>query len=526
MLGIGAVWLVVGCTGGTAQLEISTTTVPEVSTSSSSSTSTTAVVDSESILSGFLAAVTDSDASGSMEIELTVDSAGVSVLSTGSSRASGGDSHVVMEAGFTDLRSELLTVDGEVFARDGDGPWIAFGVDSPDGSNAAAGSGSDTLTFLSTLSSVQYVGLEVVDGAEMHRLATPPEFEFDPSFLGLNIPTADISGFKQSFLVDDDGIPARWDLWFEAATYNAMVGRVADTTVVMEVVFDEWGKDQGIEAPYAYSVWHESDRFGYRVAHSSRWDVSQEPAEDDWDAMDVFYAPIGDEIQVRMLTLDEPAVEPLNAWLGSWRDNTIQDSEGVFGDTVHDIEIAGRMSPVQEFQFVGDDGRRYFGFYSVAQLSPDTVHDFTWYSHGRVEDVDLERFTDFLSTVEPAGSTAVLLDLLPVRTCFDDPTEFDTAGYITPIPCEDPHDNELYAVLEMPHDTWPGRSAAVDWAVDACETQLETYTGDISEESSFDWDAWLPHEEGWQAGARSVQCVLWDHELNKLIGSMAQQLDA
>lgn len=518
------VWLLAGCTGGTASLETSTSTVPVSSTTSSSSTTTTTVVDSEAILSGFLAAVNDSDASGAFDMVVTIDADGVSLATTGSSRASGGDSHVVMESAFADVQSEVLTVDGEVFARDEGGPWIVVDGASLDGGDAVAGSGSDTLAFLGTLSSVEYLGPEIVDGVELHRLATPSEFEFDATLLGLDVPADDISGFEQSFLVDDDGHPVRWDLRFEAETYNAMLGRVADTTFVLEALFHDWGEDQNIEAPDTYSVWHESERFAYRVAYPSTWDVVEELADADGYPMDVFYARSGDEIQVYIYTLDEPSVEPLNAWLGAWRDDTIEYWEGVFGDTVYDVEVAGRSSPVQEFQFT--NRRVWHGFYTVAQLSPDTVHEFIWYSSAGIKDGDLERFTDFLSSVAPAGSTAVLLDSLPVGACFDDPTEFDSVGYVAQIPCEEPHDNELFAVLEMPQEDWPGGSAVEEWAVEACDAKFVSYTGEISDESSVDWMALFPLQERWEAGDRSVHCFLWDRELNKLVGSMAQDLEA
>jgi hypothetical protein len=140
------------------------------------------------------------------------------------------------------------------------------------------------------------------------------------------------------------------------------------------------------------------DRFGCPIAYPSRWEVSEEPADDDFDSYDVYCGPMGDEISVYMAPLERAGVEPLNAWIRDFCDYSIENWQGTREDSIVDVDVFGRPSPVQEFQHVDvdGDGSLIHGIYSVAQLTPDTVHEFIWYSSPGNHEEDFERFTSFL----------------------------------------------------------------------------------------------------------------------------------
>lgn len=526
MLGVGMVWLAAACSGNADATEVSTTTIPAMSTTSSSSTTSTTVIDGEAILNGFVTAVTDPDAIGVADMTVTFGAAGVSVSSTGWVRFSGADSHSLMEVAFLETRSEEITIDGEVFVKDGDGPWLAVSASGMDGIDVAEGPGSDTIAFLSTLSSLEYAGRETVEGIELHRLGTPPDFEFDPALLGLDVAAEDISGFEQSFLVDDDGIPVRWDLRFEADTYNVMVGRDALTTLDMEILFHDWGTEQHIAAPDDYWVPYESDQFAYAAALPSKWRVYEELGSEDFAAYDLLLGPLGEEIHVYAYPLEEAAIESFGPWLSEFRSHAADGWGANFDTEPQDVEVAGTWSPLQEFSYPDDRNGRIYGIYVVTQPSLDTMYEFISYSGRGSHDGDADRFREFLATFElgPArsgeDSGGVSIRTLGVGKCFDDLTGAGDVGFVEPRGCHEPHDNEVFAWFVMPHDAWPGENATNAWADQACYEEFAMYTGETYAESPLDYGWWYPIEETWQAGDRTVICALWDFEGNELVGSM------
>jgi hypothetical protein len=92
-----------------------------------------------------------------------------------------------------------------------------------------------------------------------------------------------------------------------------------------------------------------------------------------------------------------------------------------------------------------------------------------------------------------------------VGTCFD-----DTEGY-PEMPCDGPHDAEVYARLAYPDQAvYPGSGAFESWAEPVCYARFEGYTGIRYEESSLDFGYLYPGGEGWAGGDREVICYLFD----------------
>ena len=109
---------------------------------------------------------------------------------------------------------------------------------------------------------------------------------------------------------------------------------------------------------------------------------------------------------------------------------------------------------------------------------------------------------------------------LDVGTCFDD-TDETAISSVPEVDCSDPHDNEVFAVLDYTEsDTYPGSEAMNDAAQDLCIDAFEEYVGLPYEESELEVFPITPTEGSWDSGDREIICALYNLDFSKLIGSM------
>jgi hypothetical protein len=109
---------------------------------------------------------------------------------------------------------------------------------------------------------------------------------------------------------------------------------------------------------------------------------------------------------------------------------------------------------------------------------------------------------------------------LEVGDCFNDPEEweefeeeeFEEFNSLPVVPCEQPHDNEIYASLELPDGEYPGVEEIQGLAIDGCDGEFEGYVGVAFEESEFGAFETHPTAESWEQGDRQVLCVLFGDE--------------
>ena len=120
--------------------------------------------------------------------------------------------------------------------------------------------------------------------------------------------------------------------------------------------------------------------------------------------------------------------------------------------------------------------------------------------------------------IVPDGSKAIFA--LEVGDCYDDP-ETD-AFWVRVAACDDPHDNEVYAVVEYPAgaaEPYPGDGAVTSFAATGCD---EAFAGSVAPSDAARLDhGWItrPFDPAWDLGERAVRCGLWDRSLAKLRGS-------
>lgn len=122
-----------------------------------------------------------------------------------------------------------------------------------------------------------------------------------------------------------------------------------------------------------------------------------------------------------------------------------------------------------------------------------------------------------------SGSSDSVADLSP-GDCFDDQSaggelveEFETVPMVD---CDKPHDNEAYAVFDLPDGAYPGDDAITEQGLDGCLPLFEGYVGSSYETSRLDIFPITPLAELWADGNREIICALYDVDLAKLTGSM------
>ena len=109
---------------------------------------------------------------------------------------------------------------------------------------------------------------------------------------------------------------------------------------------------------------------------------------------------------------------------------------------------------------------------------------------------------------------------LEVGQCFDDPDDFGEVANVDIVDCEEPHDNEVYHLFDIPDGDYPGASAVDSEAVDGCLAAFDAYVGTEYLDSRLEIRYLYPSSDTWGQGDREVVCSLYDFEDKQLTGSM------
>lgn len=114
------------------------------------------------------------------------------------------------------------------------------------------------------------------------------------------------------------------------------------------------------------------------------------------------------------------------------------------------------------------------------------------------------------------GSKTV--DEIAVGDCLNTP-EDDVFFEIDPIDCTEPHDLEVFALVDLSSvspdfaiaASYPGDELVYESAIDECYDEFERYVGIPYEDSVLYMDAFTPTLEGWQeVDDRIANCVLFE----------------
>lgn len=100
-------------------------------------------------------------------------------------------------------------------------------------------------------------------------------------------------------------------------------------------------------------------------------------------------------------------------------------------------------------------------------------------------------------------------DCIPLFDYGDAPEIFE----LPVVPCDQPHTDEVFFILDLEGDEFPGDVAVEDAAWDACLAEFEGYVGVPYDMSELDFYTYPPTKVSWvRAGDRTVQCMLFSYD--------------
>ena len=115
--------------------------------------------------------------------------------------------------------------------------------------------------------------------------------------------------------------------------------------------------------------------------------------------------------------------------------------------------------------------------------------------------------TDTSGDTETVGGPTAALRYDELRssgpgTCLNDIQEPEI------VPCDEPHDAELFAVVRLDGTTFPGNEGVTREGGRLCLPEFERYVGGPVETSDLTGINVGPNEGSWRAGEREVACLL------------------
>jgi hypothetical protein len=109
------------------------------------------------------------------------------------------------------------------------------------------------------------------------------------------------------------------------------------------------------------------------------------------------------------------------------------------------------------------------------------------------------------------------VDELSVGECFDDgPADPEVVRQ----PCSLPHQGELFAVVTLAPQAWPGEQGIETVAQAACDKAFLPYVGIAADKSELDSMSWSPEHSAWSSGDRTVICAAYGPSGDALTGSV------
>lgn len=100
-------------------------------------------------------------------------------------------------------------------------------------------------------------------------------------------------------------------------------------------------------------------------------------------------------------------------------------------------------------------------------------------------------------------------------TCFNDPAvDNEQVREVAIVDCTEPHDNEVYALVAVPGDAYPGPEQINAVAESECIMEFANYIGIDYADSQYLAQYFAPSEDSWSAGDRIIVCYLFDSEAN------------
>lgn len=112
--------------------------------------------------------------------------------------------------------------------------------------------------------------------------------------------------------------------------------------------------------------------------------------------------------------------------------------------------------------------------------------------------------------IEPNEQTDAFA--LQVGDCLDDAATTGAVQTVPTVPCDGPHDSEIYSTHLLGQSGYPGEEDVIGQADALCLPAFEEFVGEPYLDSRFDFSYYYPTEASWASGDREVLCVIYDPE--------------
>ncbi len=125
-----------------------------------------------------------------------------------------------------------------------------------------------------------------------------------------------------------------------------------------------------------------------------------------------------------------------------------------------------------------------------------------------------------LGATTPSASPSAPAPFHPaVGTCFDVRKDQPKLSESI-VPCDQRHDDEVYAVFDLDDTDYPGQTALQQTADEGCRARFADFIGILYEESILELYSLWPTEKAWLDGDRRISCVVWYPD-DAVVGSLA-----
>ena len=122
-------------------------------------------------------------------------------------------------------------------------------------------------------------------------------------------------------------------------------------------------------------------------------------------------------------------------------------------------------------------------------------------------------------SVPPADGGAGASDGFAAGDCVNDP---ESGSEFTTVSCEQPHDNEVFAVIPYPSGdgTYPGVDEVFAVGDALCLEAFEPYVGEPYVGGTYEYLPIGPTAEAWDLAERDVFCIVYKKSFEPLVGSL------
>lgn len=108
---------------------------------------------------------------------------------------------------------------------------------------------------------------------------------------------------------------------------------------------------------------------------------------------------------------------------------------------------------------------------------------------------------------------------LRVGDCGNAPADNEVVSTIPTVPCDEPHDFEIYLSHIMTQTEYPGQDAIAAEADEVCLGGFTDFIGLPYSDSQYYFSYYFPTEGSWAEGDREVLCFVYD-QAGQITGSL------